>query len=451
MKHFVWSAAIAVATLVILAGQLSAADPGPSTAVPAKALPAPAAKPAAPDNAGAGHDWPQWRGPNRNNITSENITWPAAGPKQLWQAAVGDGYSCVSVCQGLAYTVGNTNSQDTVWCFNARTGDVVWKYTYPSSNQCRTFGNALIGSLSTPTIDGHLLYTVGRTGSLFALDAAKGTVVWAADYFKDFHGVMPRWGFAGSPLVEGNLLIVNPGGKGVSVVAFDKSTGQVVWKTGDEVASYSTPAIVTVSGQRLVAMMISDGLHGYNLADGKEVWKTPVSKRMSLPPIDDPVVLGDKLFLPEYDGNSFVLYNVAGNTVKELYHNQKHLQRGFPGTCHMSLIDGFLYGYLGKWDGPAMICLDPETGEAKWKKEKIGGPFVAAGNKLIFMQSATGKLVVAEASPDGYKEIGATQVFNIGSESHLTGHCWTAPSLANGLVYCRDTKGDVVCFDLSGQ
>jgi outer membrane protein assembly factor BamB len=408
--------------------------------------------PAAPNSAASGSDWPQWHGPNRNNFTSENITWPAAGPKQLWTAAVGDGFSGISVSKGRAYTMGNSNDLDTVWCFDARTGAVVWKYSYPTPNQYKQFPGTFLGTRSTPTIDGPLVYTVSRTGSLFALDAAKGTVVWSADYFKDFHGVMPRWGFAGSPLVEGKLLIVNPGGKGASVVAFDKSTGQVVWKTGDEVANYASPVIVTVGGQRILAMMLSNGVHGYNLADGKELWKTPVSSKNSNGTIDDPVVLGDKLFLPEYDGNSYALYKVVGNSVEEVYVNKKLVTPGFPSIANAALIGGLLYGYLGPFDRPAMICLDPETGDMKWKKDKIGGPFLAAGNKLIYIRSETGKaitdtgkLVVAEASPDGYKEIGSTQALPEKTQ------CWTAPSLANGLVYCRNTKGDVVCLDLSGK
>jgi outer membrane protein assembly factor BamB len=123
---------------------------------------------------------------------------------------------------------------------------------------------------------------------------------------------------------------------------------------------------------------------------------------------------------------------------------------GFPGTAYVVLIGDYLYGYSSPWQNPPMICLDPNTGDVKWKKDKLGGPFIAAGNKLMFIQSAAGKsitgsgdLVVAEASPDGYKEIGRTPA--------LTGQCWTAPSLAHGLVYCRNTKGDVVCLDLSGK
>lgn len=140
--------------------------------------------------------------------------------------------------------------------------------------------------------------------------------------------------------------------------------------------------------------------------------------------------------------HGYFLFKITDSGAEEVYHNQSLFPRGFPGAANVVSIGDFLYGYAGPWKTPAMICLDPNTGDVKWKHEKVGGAFLAAGNKLLF-QSVTGSLVMCEATPDAYKELGSVPV--------LTGQCWTAPSLANGLVYCRNTAGDVVCLDFNGK
>ena len=380
----------------------------------------------------SGADWPQWRGPDRNGIASGKINWPSPGPKQLWKAAVGEGYSSVAIRNGRAYTMGNADGQDTVWCLDAKTGAVVWKYSYP----CPAVKD-YPGPRVTPTVDGNLVYTVSRNGNLFALDAAKGAVVWSADYVKDFGAKLPRWGFAGSPLVDGKLLLVNAGGAAASVVAFDKSAGQVVWKSGTDVAGYSSPVIATLGDQRIVLMFSATGLYGYNLADGKELWNakwtTPAGVNAS-----DPMVFGDKVFLTSGYGSGCTLLKITNTSAEEVYKN-----RDFSSLSGNTVfIGGFLYGYTGKSDAPVLACLDPNTGVVKWKNAKAGGSLIAAGNNLI-IQAYDGSLIVAEADPAAYKEIGRATV--------LTGACMNPPSLANGCVYCRNEAGDVVCLDMSAS
>jgi len=240
--------------------------------------------------------------------------------------------------------------------------------------------------------------------------------------------------------VDGNLLLANVGGKGASVVAFDKTTGKVVWKSGDDPATFSSPVPFTLGAQRMVAMFSASGLFAYNVADGNLLWNVESKCEGNNLNCPDPVVGGDKIFVTSgiEAGPGCFLLAITNNSAKKVYGNTTMSSQ----IASPVVIDGVVYGFTGYVSRKGMVCLDFNTGELKWKNEKVSGALIAAGNKLV-IQSARGDLIVAEASPDGYKEIGKTPV--------LTGQCWTPPALANGCVYCRNTKGDLVCLDLSGQ
>ena len=158
-------------------------------------------------------DWPQWRGPNRDGISKESgwlANWPAEGPKKLWEASVGVGYSSFSVSKGKLYTMGNVAENDIVSCFDAGTGKLEWKHEYPCLSKDP---NGYHGTRCTPTVDGGLVYTLSRQGNFFCLDAATGKVKWSKDFRKDFGSESPRWGFAGSPLIEKDWVLAEVGGE----------------------------------------------------------------------------------------------------------------------------------------------------------------------------------------------------------------------------------------------
>ena len=172
-------------------------------------------------------DWPQWRGINRDGISSEKISpanWGKEGPKQLWKKEVGTGVSSVAVTGGRLYTMGNNGSMDVVYCLDAATGAEIWKHTYPQSLGDRSFEG---GPAGTPTVDGDKVYTLSHEGDLFCLAASTGKVVWKKNLPRDLNGFRQKFGYAGSPLVDGNLVIVDSGGQGASTVALDKATGTV--------------------------------------------------------------------------------------------------------------------------------------------------------------------------------------------------------------------------------
>src|SRR5438093_390618 len=220
-------------------------------------------------------DWPQWRGPHRDGISAEkgwSTHWPAGGPKQLWKAKAGVGYSSMAVSNGRLYTMGNTAETDHVLCLDANTGNEIWRHSYPCASRDP---NGYHGTRCTPAVDGGRIYTVSREGHLFCLDAANGKAIWSKNYQTDFGARIPKWGFATSPLVDGELLVVEMGGRGTSVLAFNKATGQDVWKAGNDRAAYSSPVTFILDRQRGVAVLTASALVGLNLKDGKELWRFP--------------------------------------------------------------------------------------------------------------------------------------------------------------------------------
>ena len=184
------------------------------------------------------NDWPRWRGTDFNGISKEtgwSASWPQEGPKQLWKANVGTGFSSIAVSNGRAYTLGNINDTETIYCLDANTGKVLWKHCYACSTDPNLYEG---GPNATPTVDGNAVYTFSRKGHVFALDARSGNVIWSRNIHDELGLRIPSWGFSGSPLVDGKLLIINAGPAGT---ALDKATGKVVWSSGKESAGYSSP------------------------------------------------------------------------------------------------------------------------------------------------------------------------------------------------------------------
>ncbi|HKS35965.1 MAG TPA: PQQ-binding-like beta-propeller repeat protein, partial [Verrucomicrobiae bacterium] len=183
-------------------------------------------------------DWYRWRGPDANGISKEtgwSTAWPSEGPKQLWKANVGTGFSSISISKGRAYTMGNRHDTETVYGLDADTGAVIWKHSYPCVADPNLYEG---GPNATPTVDGKVVYTFSRRGHVFALHAETGKVVWSRDLRTEIGLKLPEWGFSGSPLVQGQLLILNAG---VGGTALDKETGKTVWTSSKDSAGYSTP------------------------------------------------------------------------------------------------------------------------------------------------------------------------------------------------------------------
>ena len=381
----------------------------------------------------AGDDWQRWRGPALNGISQETgwtTVWPQEGPKQLWKAAVGIGFSSVSVSQGRVYTLGNDKETDTVFCLEAETGAVAWKYSYDCPLDATYYEG---GPGSTPTVDGPAVYTLSKRGHLFCFAAATGKVIWQKNLTNELGAVKPRWGFAGSPLVQENLLLLNVGSAGTAI---DKASGNVVWTSGKEPAGYATPVPFLAGQQKAVMIFAAKALVAVAVKTGQELWRHPWVTRWDIN-IADPIVAGDKVFISSFDRSGTLLQFGAGQPV--LLWENKEMGNHFASCV---LFKGCLYGIDGNTDRPgvALRCLDFQTGQTKWSHAGLGlGGLLVADGKLIVL-SDKGELVVADASPAAFKPAARAQV--------LGGKCWITPVLAHGRVYCRNAQGTLVCLDV---
>jgi len=375
-------------------------------------------------------DWSQWRGANRNGISSEraNATWPVAGPKVLWRASVGTGFSSVSVSQGRAYALGNAANQDTVWGFDAVSGKELWKHTYPSQLGPQYYEG---GPGSTPTVESNQVFTISKWGDVFCLDAAKGTVLWQRDLRKD--GIKPnRWGFAGSPLLWHDLVVLNAGTAGT---ALDRATGRLVWSNGTNAAGYASPTLFSQDGREVVLIFAAKHLIGLDQRTGRELWRQFWETGWDTNNTD-PSIQRDRIFISSFS-RGCALLSVAHGQPEVIYDSK---------VLHNHLSPGILLGdYLYAFNGEAhqetdFRCVHLPTGELKWtRKDPSFGSLLCADGQLVVL-SEKGDLLLGEASPAEFRPLAHAKV--------LSGVCWTPPALANGLLYLRNAKGDLRCLDL---
>ena len=376
----------------------------------------------------SGGDWPRWRGPDLNGISPEKgwqAQWPAEGPKQLWKASVGTGFSSFSVSDGRVYTMGNIANTDWVYCLDAKTGKQVWGHSYPCQLDPKNFEG---GPCATPTVADGRVYTFSRKGELFCLDAAKGTVVWSKNLNQELGLEIPTWGCASSALVEGELVVVNMGSAGV---ALDRKSGKVAWVSAKSVGAYATPVPLTIGSERCLAIFTRQSLVAVKAASGQQVWSYPWKTDYDVNAAD-PIVDGDKVFISAGYNHGGALLKMAGQAPQKVWEN-KNLRNHF-NSC--VLWQGYLYGP----DDSGLRCVSAETGELKWTYGGFGkGSLVLADGKLVGL-SEKGELIIAEATSAAFKPISRAQI--------LKGKCWTSPVLSNGHIYCRNAVGDIVCLDV---
>jgi outer membrane protein assembly factor BamB len=378
------------------------------------------------------NDWPHWRGPDYNGISNETgwqAHWPAEGPKRLWKASVGTGFSSITVSEGRAYTMGNLNDTDWVYCFDAETGTTIWKYSYASKLDPHYYEG---GTSSTPTVDGDRVYTLSKSGDLHCLNARTGKVVWNKNVHDETGAGVPTWGFASSALIDGDLLVLNIGDAGA---AFDKSTGKTVWKSGTNPGGYATPVPFGLGKDRCVAISGWRTLEVVRIADGKTVWSFPWKTQYDIN-ASDPIIVGDLVHISSGCGHGNALLKVTDDKPSVLWEN-KELQTHIASCIFWH---GCVYGIHDNTTGSELQCLDWATGKVKWANADFGkGTIMLADGRLIGL-SDKGELMVIEPDPSAFKVISRAQV--------LGGKCWTVPTLANGRIYCRNAKGDVVCLDV---
>ena len=388
----------------------------------------------------SGADWPNWRGPTKNGISMDthwSADWPSGGPKVLWQKEIGIGFSSMTVSAGRVYAMGNTGTKgdknekshrDVVYCFDAETGHEIWQHGYATPLDPKYYEG---GPSATPTLADGNVFTLGKTGEVYCLDAASGAVRWHASLAQE-HGLkVPTWGFSGSALIIDNLVVLNVGTHGL---ALNKADGALVWSTGTKEAGYSTPVEYEVDGMQCVALFGVDTLAGVAIKTGEVLWEIPW-KALHDENIADPVVLGDQMLVSSFLGQRCSLFSIGADKLTEVWQHKDFLT----WLNSPVVYQGYAYGADNK--GKAFRCMEVNTGKIMWSKKGFGmASVMMAGGKLIIL-SEKGQLLVVPASPDGFKELASARI--------LKGKCWTVPVLANGRIHARSAAGDLVCLDVS--
>ncbi len=383
-------------------------------------------------------DWPMFRGPDLNGVSHEtgwSSSWPKDGPKVAWRAKIGLGFSTVVVSQDKVITTGHdgrAKGEATIWCFDAANGKDLWRHSYPTPLGNKYFEG---GTTGTPTIDGDRVYHLSRQGDFVCLELATGKVVYQKQLVAELEAEVPEWGFAGSPLVEGKLVVLNLGSQGT---ALDKATGKVVWQNGKASAAYATPIPFDLDGTRCVAILTHRECAAVEVATGRVRW---IRKFVSAYDTNAgaPVVHDGTLLLSGENAPAVKL-NLRDGVPVPGWKTDTAVQ--FNAGV---VLGGHLYafhGLGGKSDGE-LRCLDWQTGAPKWAQKGIGfGSLVAADGKLVCL-SEKGELLVVAASPKGFEALARAQV--------LGKKCWTSPVLANGRIYVRNAPGELLCLDVSGK
>jgi len=383
-------------------------------------------------------DWPNWRGPNYDGISTEKDWDPLKikdGMEPLWKASIGIGFSTISVSDGRAYTMGNTGVKgedkskhnDVTFCFDAETGKELWRHTYPQHLDPKYYEG---GSLATPTINSGKVYTISKDGKVFCLDAKTGKVIWQKNLLDELGVKRTTWGHSGSPVVIDNMVIYNAGSMGI---ALNKDNGSLIWESGKTPGGYATAVPFMTGNQKCIAMFGFEDIIGLVAATGKELWRFPWKTKHDVNAAD-PIILGDKIFISSGYGIGCALIKIENEKVVELWRN-KNMRSKMNGPIFWK---DYIYGVD---EGGELRCLDIKTGEIAWSEKGFGqGSVTIADDKLIVL-GENGNLVIVDATADGYKIISQAKI--------LSPRCWSVPVLVDGRLYIRNSGGDLICLDVS--
>jgi outer membrane protein assembly factor BamB len=385
-------------------------------------------------NSAQATDWLRWRGPKGNGISPETNWNPSAlegGADKLWQINVGVGWSAVAIQDERLYTMGNRDDRDIVYCLNVDTGEEIWRYEYA----CPAGDYA--GPRSTPVIDGSNVYSISRNGLLFCLDAQSGTVRWRKSITREFGARSPGWGFAASPRIEGDKLLLNACTHGV---ALDKITGETLWVSPPGVCGYAVPVVYEMSGRKRTVIFGEKAIYGVDMETGEKLWSHTWITEYDVNAAD-PIVVGDKVFVSSGYNKGCILIDISDNNPKRIWQNM-NMRNHFSSCVY---IDGYIYGSDGNCGRrrSALNCIDMKTGDPVWSQTIGMNSLIASNGKLITLNER-GTLFIANATPNGYQEVSSATVLPA-SRSVV---CWTAPVLCGGRIYCRNGSGDLVCIDV---
>jgi outer membrane protein assembly factor BamB len=390
-------------------------------------------------------DWPQWRGPNRDGKSGDTHLlqqWPAGGPPLVWKAVgLGQGYSGVAVVSGRLFTMGDKGDVSVLEAFSDSDGTPLWSTKVGKTGTTGCCSGP--GPRCTPTVPNGLVFGVNQYGVLVCVSAADGKEQWRKNYEKDFGGSRPEWGFSESPLVDGDQVVVTPGGSQGAIVALDCKTGAKRWQSKDftDPAHYSSIIQAEIDGVPTYIQLTELNVVGIAPKDGRVLWKAKRRGQTAVIPtpiysdhevyVTSGYAVGCNLFKIQSDSGAFISEQVYANKVMENHHGG------------VVLVGDKLYGYS---EGKGWVCQDFKTGRMVWnEKEKLKkGCLSFADGKLICREQDTGTVALLEASPAGYSEKG-----RFAQPDRSTDKAWTHPTIANGKLYIRD-QDLLFCYNLKG-
>lgn len=411
----------------------------------------------------ASFDWPQWQGPDRNAISKEPgllQTWPEKGPPLVWKIkGIGSGMGGVAISNGRIYTSGDSGDASWVFALKESTGELIWKAKLGRSGEVG-FSVTPSGPRGTPTVDGDRLYLMNQHGELVCFTTA-GKEVWRTDFVKDHSAIVPTWGYAESVLIDGDKLICSPGAPNAALMALNKMTGKVIWRSevpvrktpssdqggrpgrpgADAGASYASIIAIDFEGVRQYVQFTAKTLAGFAAASGKLLWQyDPVAARItcSTPIYQDGLVFGSSAY--EGGGGAVKLSKEADGKIKatEVYFTN-HMRNHHGG---MIVVDGALYGAAGGNEGGFLVCMDFKTGEILWRERQAPKGSLAMADGRLYLRAESGTMILIEPNREKFIERGRFE-----QPERTREQAWPHPVIANGKLYIRD-QDLLLCYDV---
>jgi outer membrane protein assembly factor BamB len=387
-------------------------------------------------------DWPQWRGPERNGVSKDTgliKQWPSSGPQRAWSiSSLGEGFGSIAIKGDRIFVQGTKEDVSVIFCLNRADGKTVWSASLGRKvNEGR--GN---GPRSTPTVDNDRVYVLTENGDLACLRAPDGSPVWRKNILKEFGGNNPGWLISESPLIDGDRVIVTPGGRGAGMVALDKMTGKEIWRAKDlsDEAGYSSAIAADVGGVRTIMNFTSRAAVGVRASDGKLMWRNSSAANGTANCTTPVFADGKVLFTSDYGTGAALLgLSAQGGEVKaqELYFTRE-MKNHHGGVV---LLNGYLYGFSGS---SGLTCIEFATGKKMWANRSVGKGSLAYADGMLYLLSEKQVVGLAEANPNAYVEKGRFSIPDQGRDS------WAYPVVVGGRLYIRD-QGTLTAYDVKAK
>lgn len=380
-------------------------------------------------------DWPHWYGPQGDGLCRETgllKAWPAGGPRRLWQAPLGVGNSSVAVAGGRVFTQFQKDKAQWAVALDEKTGRQLWKIKTGEEFKQNNGGT---GPHATPAVDGPRIYILDALGNLFCLEAATGRTIWQQNIFKTFGTQNPGWGASASPMVDGGrLLLVVGNPNGAALVALDKMTGKLAWKSLSCPAGYASPLPWRLDGQRQMVFFTGDSVVGLVPETGKPLWRFPWTP-FDLSNAAMPVPQGNKLFISSgyLQGCALIKVDLKETTPAQTVWKSKVIQSRFTAPI---LRDGYLFSF----DTSNYRCVEFATGRLKWQQPGFHEGSHLWADGLFYILDEKGSLTLARLSPEKFEKLAEVKGL-VGPK------CWTMPVIANGRLYIRD-ESKLLCLDV---